>query len=156
MNTARPCARDVLDAVPLVMRFIRERVRQRRTAGISLPHFRTLAFLDRSSHASLSAAAGHLGLSLPAMSRLVNGLVAAGLVGRQTVSTNRRQVALTLTARGRTTLEKIRGEIRLHLVGALEDLPAAEHKTIQQAMRILHRVFDPHPVAENKPARFRP
>ena len=35
-------------------------------------------FLSRTQNSSLSAVAGHLGLSLPAMSRLINGLVDAG------------------------------------------------------------------------------
>jgi DNA-binding PadR family transcriptional regulator len=48
--------------------------------------------------------------------RFIDVLVADGLVRRSAVSTNHRQVALTLTAQGRATLEKIRGEIRSHLM----------------------------------------
>ena len=136
------CARDILETVPAVMRFIRDQVRQRHTAGLSLPQFRSLAFLGRVKNSSLSAVAEHLGLSLPAMSRLVNGLVANQLVGRQTVSTNRRQIALTLTARGRATLEKVRSEIRLRLADVVQDLPAAKQKSVQRAMGILREVFD--------------
>ena len=141
-NPARQCAREILETVPLVMRFIRDQVRQRRTAGLSLPQFRTLIFLNRVKNSSLSAVAGHLGLSLPAMSRLINGLVDDRLVERQPVSTNRRQIALTLTARGQATLEKVRDEIRLRLADSLKNLPAAEQKTVQRAMRVLHKVFD--------------
>jgi DNA-binding MarR family transcriptional regulator len=142
-HAVESCAREVLEAVPVVMRFIRDQVRQRRAAGLSLPQFRTLIFLDRIQDSSLSAVAGHLGLSLPAMSRLVNGLVACGLVRRQTVSTNRRQIALTLTARGQAALEKARGEIRRQLAGALRALSVSEQKTIQRAMRTLHSIFGP-------------
>jgi DNA-binding MarR family transcriptional regulator len=142
MNTGQRSAYDVLETVPAVMRFIRERVRHRRAGGVSLAQFRALSFLNACSHASLSDAAGHLGVSPGAMSRLIDGLVADGLVRRREVSTNRRKVALTVTARGRTTLKKIRGEIRLHLLGALRDVSTDEHKTVQQAMQILHRRFD--------------
>jgi DNA-binding MarR family transcriptional regulator len=141
------CAREILETVPAVMRFIRDQVRRRRAAGLSLPQFRSLAFLGRVQDASLSAVAGHLGLSRPAMSRLINGLVASRLVARQTVAMNRRQIALTLTATGRATLEKVRGEIRLRLADALTDLPAREQKAVHRAMRILHRVFDAQPAA---------
>ena len=142
MNTpARQCARDLLETVPLVMRFIRDQVRQRRAAGLSLPQFRTLAFLNRTKKSSLSAVAGQLGLSLPAMSRLVNGLVDDRLVERQLVSTNRRQIALTLTARGRATLEKMRNEIRRRLADSLKHLPAAEQKTVQRRDAGLARGF---------------
>lgn len=143
MSAAQQSAHAVLDAAPLVMRFVRERVRHRRAGGLSLPQFRALSILEARSHASLSDAAGHLGLSLAAMSRLVDGLVADGLVDRRPVSTNRRQIALTLTARGRATLEKIRGEIRRHLMEMFKELSVGEHKTVQQAMRILQRTFDP-------------
>ncbi len=122
----------------MVMRFIRDQVRRRHAAGLSLPQYRTLIFLHRVKDASLSAVAGHLGLSLPAMSRLINGLVAGGLVGRRTVSTNRRQIALTLTARGAGDAGNgARCEIRRRLAGALKSLPASEQKAIQRALRAL-------------------
>jgi len=151
-NAGEPCAREILETVPLVMRFIRDQVRRNRAGGLSLPQFRALQFLRRTRNASLSAAAEHLGLSLPAMSRLVNGLVAGRLVARQTVSTNRRQIALTLTTRGRVIVEKARGEIRFHLADSLKTLPAGKQEAVQRAMRILHRVFSP----ETAPGARRP
>jgi DNA-binding MarR family transcriptional regulator len=155
-RSAQSCAREILEAVPLVMRFIRGQVRQRRTAGLSLPQFRSLIFLSRTQNSSLSAVAGHLGLSLPAMSRLIDGLVNDRLVERQLVSTNRRQIALTLTARGRTTLEKVRNEIRLRLADSLKDLPAAEQKIVQSAMRVLLRVFENQVAAGNQSPKVKP
>lgn len=150
------CAREILETAPAVVRFLREQVRRRRAAGLSLPQFRALAFLSRARNSSLSAAAEHLGLSLPATSRLVNGLVDSRLVGRQTVSTNRRQIALTVTARGRATLEKVHDEIRRQLAGVLNPLPATEQKTVLQAMRVLRRVFDSQTVADVPPPKAKP
>ena len=155
-STVRQCAREILETVPLVMRFIRDQVRQRRTAGLSLPQFRTLVFLNRTKNSSLSAVAEHLGLSLPAMSRLVNGLVGHQLVARQTVAMNRRQIALTLTDRGRATLEKVREEIRLHLAGTLKNLPAAEQKAVQRTMRVLRNVFGDQAAAGCPPIKTKP
>ena len=147
------CAHEVLETVPMVMRFIRGQVRRRRLAGLSLPQFRALIFLNRVKDSSLSAVAGHLGLTPPAASRLINGLVTSRLVKRQTVSTNRRQIALTLTARGRVTLEKVRGEIRLQLAGWLRTLSVPEQKNVQRAMRTLHRVFDYQAATAGKTGR---
>jgi len=155
-HPARQCARDILETVPLVMGFIRRRVRHSRKSGLSLPQFRTLAFLDRANNSSLSAVAEHLDLSLPAMSRLVNGLVDNRLVGRQLVSTNRRQIALTLTPQGRVALEKLRDEIRLGLAGSLKMLPAIERKAVQRAMKVLHKTFANHTAAESAPPNVRP
>jgi DNA-binding MarR family transcriptional regulator len=155
-DASKHCSREILETVPLVMQFIREQVRQRRAAALSLPHFRTLSFLCRVNEASLSAAAYHLGLSLPAMSRLINTLVAARLVTRQTVATNRRQIALSVTARGRTMVEQVRGDIRGDLVAALKTIPAAEYKTILRAMHLLHGVFGRQTVAGTRPRDARP
>ena len=44
------------------------------------------------------------------------------------VSTNRRQIALTLTARGRAMLEKVRNEIRLQLADCVENPPGYRTK----------------------------
>jgi len=150
----RDCA--ILETVPLVMRFIRDQVRRRHTAGLSLPQFRTLGFLGRTKNSSLSAVAEHLGLSLPAMSRLINGLVDERLVERQPVSNNRRQIALTLTAPGRATLEKVRDEIRLRLADSLQSLSVPEQKTVRRAMRALHKVFDDHAAAANLAHKLKP
>ncbi len=149
MRADEQSAHDLLDTAPLVMRFIRAGVRRHTTAGLSLPQFRTLSFLSRTHRSSLSTVAEYLGLSLPAMSRLVNGLVAGGMVGRQTVSSNRRQIALTVTARGRAVLEKVRSEVRRALAGAMKSLPRAEQKAIQRAMQILRGVFDKPAVPDN-------
>ena len=155
-DSPKQSAREILETTPLVMRFIRDRVRQRRAAELSLPQFRTLSFLNRSKNSSLSAAAEHLGLSLPAMSRLINGLVSDRLVGRQMVSTNRRQIALTLTTRGQTTLEKVRDEIRLRLADSIKNLPVAEQKNIQHAMRMLRGVFDCQAATGNSSYKVKP
>jgi DNA-binding MarR family transcriptional regulator len=141
MNSTREtCAREILETVPAAMRFIRNQVRQN-GKGVTLPQFRTLAFVSRARDASLSAAAEHLGLSSPAMSRLVDGLVRTGLVVRRTVSTNRRKVALTLTAKGREMLESVRTDIRGEIAGTLGGLSAAELNTISRAMALLHATF---------------
>jgi len=155
-HPARQCARDILETVPLVMRFIRNQVRQRCTAGLSLPQFRTLVFLNRTKNSSLSAVADHLGLSLPAMSRLINGLVNGRLVERQTVSTNRRQIALTLTTLGQATLEKVRDEIRLRLADSLKNLPAPEQKAVQRAMQVLYQAFDHQATTGNPSSKVKP
>ena len=153
---ARQCAREILETVPLVMGFIRDQVRRPNGAGLSLPQFRTLAFLDRTRNSSLSAVAGYLGLSLPAMSRLIDGLVDDRLVGRQLVSTDRRQIALSLTAQGRAALEKLRKEIRVGLAGSLRGLPAPEQEVVQRAMKVLRKTFANHKASESALHKVRP
>lgn len=140
--TPEQCARQVLETVPVVMRFIHSHIRRRRMGGLSLAQFRALAFLDRFKDPSLSAVAGHLGLSLPAMSRLMDSLVEQGLVQRRTGASDRRQVALAPTAGGLRLLETARAEIRRQLAATLEKLSAGERAALRDALRGLHRVFD--------------
>src|SRR4051812_20164272 len=98
---AGDCAREVLDVIPLIMRAIRTEVRSRRTRHMSVPQFRTLAFLSHCPHSSLSPLAEHLGLTRPSASKLIDGLVADELVTRETSPADRRQIRLNLTARGK-------------------------------------------------------
>src|SRR3982751_6748690 len=83
------CGRELLDTVPLVMRVIRSHMRRHRS-GLTVPQFRTLCFVSTTDGSSLSAVAEFIGLSLPAMSRLVDGLVEQRLMDRRPCDDDRR------------------------------------------------------------------
>jgi DNA-binding MarR family transcriptional regulator len=131
------CAAEILESVPAVMRFIRAQMRRHRGPELSVPHFRTLLFLSRSDGASLSALAEFLGLSLPATSRLVEGLVRKNFVVRRTPPGNRRLVALALSAGGRRTVAVARQAAESRLAEVVAPLPAAERAVIGRALRTL-------------------
>ncbi len=135
------CAQEILEVVPSVMRAIRTEMRRHRTADLSVPQFRTLAFIDRKTDASLSDVAEHIGLTLPSMSKIVDGLVTRRLVTRQTHPTDRRRMTLALTARGQTALQTSREATRSCLAEDLAALTDHERETIRQAMHILRPVF---------------
>src|SRR5512147_1152134 len=137
------CAQEILDVVPIVMRTIRAELRRHRTADLSIPQFRTLAFIDRNVDASLSDVTEHIGLTLPSMSKIVDGLVARKLVTRQTHPTDRRRMTLTLTARGQTALQSSRAATRACLAEDLTALSDRQRGTITQALEILRPVFAP-------------
>ena len=137
------CAQEVLDVVPVVMQTIRAELRRHRTADLSVPQFRTLAFIDRQADASLSDVAEHIGLTLPSMSKIVDGLVTRRLVTRQTAPEDRRRMTLALTARGQSALQASREATRACLAEDLAMLTERERETIKQAMTILRPVFTP-------------
>jgi DNA-binding MarR family transcriptional regulator len=141
--TAEPddCARKVLDTVPVVMRAIRAEMRKRRAPGLSVPQFRALIFLNRHKGASLSDVAGHVGLTLPSMSRMIDGLVARKLVARQMDVDDRRRVALTLTALGRGAMRSAYESTQARLAERLAALPAPDRTTILKAMQALASTF---------------
>ena len=137
------CAQEILDVVPIVMRSIRAELRRHRTADLSIPQFRTLAFIDRNADASLSDVAEHIGLTLPSMSKIVEGLVVRKFVTRQTARDDRRRMTLALTARGLTALQASRDATRACLAEDLAGLTERQRETITQAMEILWLVFTP-------------
>ena len=139
------CACEVLDVVPLIMRTIRAEMRRHRAPGVSVPHFRVLAFLNRNEGASLSEVAEYIGLTLPSISTLVDGLVIRELVTRQTSLTDRRRVTLALTARGKSALEAARRDAQARLAERLATLTAAERTTVMRTMQALREVFTPSP-----------
>src|SRR5262245_33234833 len=70
-TTARECARDVMDAVPLVMRVIRAEMR-RRGGFATVPQLRALGVIRRRPGASLSDVAAHLGVTPATASVLID------------------------------------------------------------------------------------
>jgi DNA-binding MarR family transcriptional regulator len=108
-----------------------------------VPQFRTLAFIDRQADASLSDVAEHIGLTLPSLSKIVDGLVTRKLVTRQRHPTDRRRMTLALTARGQTALESSRAATRACLAEDLAALSDHQRATIVQALEILRPVFTP-------------
>ena len=142
-GSAEECAAEILETVPAVMRFIRARMRRHRGPELSVPHFRTLLFLSRKGGASLSALAEFLGLSLPATSRLVEGLVRKNFVVRRIPPGNRRLVALALSAGGRRTVGAARQATESRLAEMVAPLPAGERAAIGRALRTLREKLQP-------------
>jgi DNA-binding MarR family transcriptional regulator len=137
------CAQEILEVVPAVMRTIRAEMRRHRTADLSVPQFRALAFINGKADASLSDVAEHIGLTLPSMSKIVEGLVVRKFVTRQTHPVDRRRMTLALTARGLTALQSSRATTRACLAEDLAALSDRQRDIIVQAMEILRPVFTP-------------
>jgi DNA-binding MarR family transcriptional regulator len=136
-SSAAGCASEILDSVPVVLQFIRMQMRRHGRSDLSVPQFRALVFVDRSPGASLSMLAEFLGLSLPATSRLVDGLVGKNFVTRRIPEGNRRLVALALSANGRRTVRVAWQAAEDQLAHIMASLPACERAAIQHALRIL-------------------
>jgi DNA-binding MarR family transcriptional regulator len=150
-NTVAPTASSVvvMDTVLLIMRTIRGEMRGHRPAGLSVPQFRTLTFLRRTPGASLSAVAEHVGVVLSSMSKLVDGLVARGLVTRTVAADDRRRVTLDLTADGHAALDLARRATLARLEERLAYLSAGEQADVLQALKALQAVFRPDAAAED-------
>lgn len=123
------------------MRFIRVQMRRHRGSDLSVPQFRALAFLSLSPAASLSALADFLGLSLPATSRLIEGLVRKGLVLRRIPAGNRRVVALSVSARGQKSVSAARRATEKQLTKVVGALGEQDRAIVRRALHVLREVF---------------
>jgi DNA-binding MarR family transcriptional regulator len=135
------CAGFVLDVVPPISRAIRKMMRQHRLAGLSVPQFRALGLLSFSPQASLSCVADYIGSSLPAASRMIDGLVSKKLVARKECSHDRRQISLVLTPPGLSAFLESRHAAQRQLTERLAGLSENKKKSVIEAMRWLGEIF---------------
>jgi DNA-binding MarR family transcriptional regulator len=141
MVSSAGCSQEVLDTIPLVMRTIRSEMRRQRKPDLSVPQFRTLAFIYHYPGASLSQVAEHVGLTLSSMSKNVDGLVGRRLVARESCRADHRRVGLSLTADGTLILLAARKATRARLAELLERLSDSQRASVAEALRALQRVF---------------
>jgi len=139
--SATESARQVLEVVPAVMRGIRALMRESAKRKLSVPQFRTLGFINHHRGASLSDVAEHIGLTLPSMSKLVDGLVERKLIVRSGHADDRRRITLELTSRGCALWESARESTQASLVEKLSTLNENDRATVVRAMRILQPLF---------------
>jgi len=135
------CAHELMDTAPQIMQLIRVEMRHGRGSDISIPQFRSLAFVQRHPDSSLSSLAEHLGLTLPSVSKLVDGLVKQKLITRQESMADRRRLTLMLTQIGASIVDSARAGAQTSLAKRLEKLSEVELETVCQAMQILRPIF---------------
>jgi DNA-binding MarR family transcriptional regulator len=141
-DSAEGCAAELLETVPAMMRFIRAQMRQHRRSDLSVPQFRALVFVSRNSGTSLTAVADFLALSLPATSRLVEGLVRRDLIDRLIPPDNRRQVALSVNAHGCRVVSAARQATEKSLADVLAPLARRERVAVHRVLRVLRGKFE--------------
>ncbi len=144
------CARYVLETVPILMRAIRKEMRSHRESGLSVPQFRVLIYLARNDGASLSDVAGHLGLTLPATSKMIDILVARNLVSRRGDPADRRRVVLAPTELGRSSTLAAREATQSRLAERLALLAPADLATVLTALNALGSIFSSDPKIETE------
>ena len=137
----RPCGDLLLDVVPVLMAAMRLQMVRLKPPDLTTPQFRICAFLYRQPGQALTPLTDLLGLTLSSLSKLVDGLVAAGYVRHEVCPEDRRRARLYLTARGRAAVARVRTGIGQQLSARLATLGEAERRTIAEALGHLQQVF---------------
>jgi DNA-binding MarR family transcriptional regulator len=139
--TPEVCAREVMETVPLVMRFIRMEMRSRRAPLLSVPQLRVLTFLSHRPGAPLSSVAQHLGVARSTASATVDRLVRRQLVSRTPHPEERRSVVLKLTPAGARHLQQARDATSARMAKVLAGLSAADLLQVTQGLTLLGHAF---------------
>ena len=148
------CARAIMETIPPAMRLLRTEMRRPHQGRLSVPQFRTLVYLQRHPGASVSDVAGHLGVTLPTASALIERLVQRGLVSRERAPQERRRVVLHLTPAGTAMVDVSRRHTVARLEERLAALDPADLVALDRGLRILRAaVLEP---AGDEPARSGP
>ncbi len=137
------CAKEVIDVVPSVTFVIREIAAKNLVQGLTLPQLRALGIIRKRPNESLSMISLHLSLTVSSVSRLIDGLVERGLVLRQTVPDNRRQVSLNLTSEGDKILDSLHAVIEEKIAERLVNASEEELTEVTSALKVLRRLLTP-------------
>lgn len=129
-----------IDIVPRAMWAVRSEMRLAAKPEFTVPQFRVLAQLCR-GHLCLSEVAEMIGTSLPAMSRLVDGLVKKKLVSRLPYANDRRQVQLSLTSLGEKKFLSLRTKTLSKFEKDFSLLSESERSTLKAGLQVLSKVF---------------
>jgi DNA-binding MarR family transcriptional regulator len=142
-TTSEECAAKIMDTIPLVMRFIRSKMRVHNAAFLSVPQLRSLAFINRNPGASLSDLAEHLGVTPATASATIERLVQRNLVQRLHHPQERRRIVLNLTDEGKYHLQQSLDHTRSHIADLLQGLTPEEISQIEEGLALLKSVFEP-------------
>lgn len=104
---------------------------------ITLPQYRTLVVVATHPEATASEVAAELGVSAPAVTRLVRTLMRRALITRRNDEHDRRQVRLSLTPRGADLVASVTRSREEQFRLAVRHLSAADRDTLLRSLRHL-------------------
>jgi DNA-binding MarR family transcriptional regulator len=121
------------------------RLRQEAEAGITPSMLAALSSVQGQGPLTMRDLCGIEQVQPPTMTRIVAGLVEAGLVEREADPQDGRVVWVSVTADGRRLLERSRGRKEAYLARALRSLEPGELETLHDAAALLERLTDGRP-----------
>jgi len=130
----------LLDVIPLIMRSIRGSMRDFTGSNLTVPQFRALAFVSLQP-CSNKQLADWQGVSLPAVSRMVEYLVKHRLLVRTADRSDRRQVQLHLSKHGKEQFERLRKALQLQLARRVATLNEPDRATLAAGLAVLKGLF---------------
>jgi DNA-binding MarR family transcriptional regulator len=148
-STERPAVERALQAVEaLQLRLASAHAAEFTALELTMSQAKLLYVVMAHGPLTMSEVAGQLGVTLSTASGAVDHLVSAGLLTRADDPANRRQVLVTVTRVGLTTLEQMREFGERQLRSLFDHIPDADVAVVERAMEILTAAIDD---AERRP-----
>jgi len=127
------------------MHLVRAHMRAETGSSLTIPQFRVLAgIFNNNSH--ICSLAEQIGVSQPAISRIIENLVNKKMVTRTTDSLDRRSSILKLTKKGENTFQDIKEKARIKIEKKMTDFKPDELEKIKQSLscikNFIHQISD--------------
>jgi DNA-binding MarR family transcriptional regulator len=129
-----------LEVIPRSMWSIRYGMRAAAQSDFTVPQFRVMAILWQESRTN-SELAEQIGISVPAMSRMVEGLVNLRLVTRVPQEHDRRQVKLELSSEGKKRFQRLRKATEGIFNEKFATLDAGKRTKLMEGLAVLEELF---------------
>jgi DNA-binding MarR family transcriptional regulator len=123
------------------LHLLRRLAQEDRATGVSPPRLSALSVLVFGGPTTIGFLAGIEGVTPPTMTRLVAGMVAAGLVERRPDPDDRRVVRIEASERGRSLLLAGRDRRVSTLSTMIAPLTAKERRRLEAAARIIETML---------------
>jgi len=128
----------MIELLPKLMRGVTEQEHNYLSGGkITLPQLWALEYLSRQGSSPMNTLAGHLKISRPAATGLIDRLIAQGLVRREGDSKDRRVVRVSITSKGRKITTDIWEQKRKTIIKVFGQISPEER---EQYITILGKV----------------
>ena len=123
------------------MKLIRSEMRSQASHEMSVTQFRVLANINLHDTITVTQLAHLTDVSKAGMSRMVTELVKKRFVTREVSSSDRRQVVLELSVKGKTYFARIKGDVELKLSQRFKALSDINCKCILKSLLILEKMM---------------
>lgn len=118
------------------------RLRQQSLGGLTPSQTSVLFTLDNHGEMTMGRLAEHESITRPSATGIVGRLVDKSLVDRTPNPEDQRSSLIAITAEGRNLLQDRREMRTAYLADRVDDLSAAERKTLIEAVEILERMHE--------------
>ena len=136
-------AEQMLDIIPATMRLIRHELRTFARPEITVPQLRVLAHISRGV-TKASELAELQGVSLAAISKMVDAMAEQGFIARQFKTGNRKQIFLALTDNGKKHYQKIRTLAKKNISHEIKKCSIKERKQLHLGLLTLEKILIQH------------